>query len=90
MASRTSPEPGKFYMTDAFTDHAVRFIDDYGRKPEPYFLYLAYTAPHWPLHAYPEDIAKYRGQVPKGWDSIPPGAARASDRNAASSIVSGR
>ena len=64
------PEQGKFYMTDAITENAVRMIDEYGRKPEPYFLYLAYTAPHWPLHAWPDDIAKYRGKYRKGWDAL--------------------
>jgi arylsulfatase len=64
------PEPGSFYMTDAFTDHAVALLDEYGRRPEPYFLYLAYTAPHWPLHAHPEDIAKYSGRYAKGWDEL--------------------
>lgn len=65
-----TPEPGKFYMTDAITGHAVQMIGEYSRKPEPWFLYLAYTAPHWPLHAPPEDIAKYRGKYRKGWDAL--------------------
>lgn len=64
------PDDPKFYMTDAFTQNAVKFIEEYGRKPNPYFLYLAYTAPHWPLHAWPEDIAKYRGKYLKGWDAL--------------------
>jgi arylsulfatase len=64
------PDKPGFYMTDAFTDHAVELIDQYGRKPDPYFLYLAYTAPHWPLHAWPKDIAKYRGKYRKGWDEL--------------------
>ena len=65
-----TPDSPKFYMTDAFTDNAVKFIGEYGRKPDPYFLYLAYTSPHWPLHAWPEDIAKYRGKYMKGWDAL--------------------
>jgi len=64
------PEPGKFYLTDAFTENAVKFIENYGRRKEPFFLYLAYTAPHWPLHAWPEDIAKYKGKYRKGWDVV--------------------
>jgi arylsulfatase len=64
------PKPGKFYMTDAFSENAVKFIDRYGRDKEPFFLYLAYTAPHWPLHAWPEDIAKYKGKYLKGWDRL--------------------
>lgn len=65
----TAPEEG-FYLTDAFSDYAVRFLDEAGKKPNPYFLYLAYTAPHWPLHALPEDIAKYKGRYMKGWDVL--------------------
>jgi arylsulfatase len=64
------PPKENFYITDAFTDHAVQFIDEYGRGKEPFFLYLAYTAPHWPLHAWPEDIAKYKGKYLQGWDEI--------------------
>ena len=65
----TPPKEG-FYLTDAFSDNAVKFIDQYGRGPEPFFLYLPYTAPHWPLHALPEDIAKYKGKYMKGWDKL--------------------
>jgi arylsulfatase len=64
------PQPGRFYMTDAFSENAVKFIDRYGRDKEPFFLYLAYTAPHWPLHAWPEDIAKCKGKYLKGWDRL--------------------
>jgi arylsulfatase A-like enzyme len=64
------PPPRGFYMTDAITDHAVSFIDEYGRKDAPFFLYVAYTAPHFPLHALPEDIAKYRGKYLCGWDEL--------------------
>ena len=64
----TPPADGSFYMTDAFTDHALQFID--GFKQDPYFLYLAYTSPHWPLHASAEDIARHRGRYQKGWDVL--------------------
>lgn len=65
------PDPNsRFYMTDAFGDHAVKFIGEYAPKPDPYFLYVAFTAPHWPLHAWPDDIAKYRGKYLKGWDVL--------------------
>ncbi|MHC4753166.1 MAG: arylsulfatase, partial [Planctomycetota bacterium] len=63
------PKQG-FYMTDAFSENAVKFVEKYGRSKEPFFLYLAYTAPHWPLHAWPEDIAKYKGKYRKGWDKL--------------------
>jgi len=64
------PEDDTFYMTDLFTDHAVRFLEDYGPQETPFFLYVAYTAPHYPLHALPEDIAKYRGRYRTGWDNL--------------------
>jgi arylsulfatase len=63
------PKEG-FYMTDAFSENAVKFVEKYGRSKEPFFLYLAYTAPHWPLHAWPEDIAKYKGKYKGGWDKL--------------------
>ena len=65
-----TPPKENFYMTDAFTDHAAEFLDTCGREDKPFFLYLAYTAPHWPLHALPEDIAKYKGKYLAGWDVL--------------------
>ncbi|MCD0463623.1 arylsulfatase [Roseiconus lacunae] len=62
--------PGDFYTTDAFTDYAIKFIDQARTKDRPYFLYLAHNAPHFPLHALPDDIAKYRGRYDVGWDEI--------------------
>jgi len=60
-----------FFATDAFTDHAVKFIRTCASDPRPFFLYLAYTAPHWPLQARAETIAKYRGSYGKiGWDKL--------------------
>ena len=50
------PENG-FYITDASTDNALKFMEEFGRGSDPYFLYLAYTVLHWPLHALEEDIA---------------------------------
>jgi len=63
--------PGWFY-TDAISDNAVSFIEEHDRDraDEPFFLYLAYTAPHWPLHAHEEDVAKYDGRFDAGWDSL--------------------
>jgi arylsulfatase len=63
------PETG-FYLTDAITDYAISFLKEDQSDKDPFFLYLAYTAPHWPLHALPEDIARYRGSYLKGWDVI--------------------
>jgi arylsulfatase len=61
-----------FYTTDAFTDHAIGFLRQHSKekKDDPFFLYLAYTAPHWPLHAHEEDIAKYRGKYQAGWEQL--------------------
>lgn len=65
----TPPAEG-FYMTDAFTDHAMGFLDLQKKENpgKPFFLYLAYTAPHFPLHAYESDIAKYENLYQQGWD----------------------
>ena len=65
----TSPDK-KFYHTDAFTDYAIDRLDEYKDEDNPFVLYLPYTAPHYPLHAWPEDIAKYRGKYKIGWDEI--------------------
>ena len=65
-----SPSGERFYLTDAFTDAAVEFLDGQGGSDKPFFLYVAYTAPHWPLHAWPEDIARYRGKYKIGWDEL--------------------
>ncbi|MFW5710220.1 MAG: arylsulfatase [Bacteroidota bacterium] len=65
-----TPEDSNFYITDAFTDWALKFLDEYNNEEKPYFLYMAYTAPHYPLHAWPEDIAKYKGRYMIGWDSL--------------------
>src|SRR5262249_34981803 len=62
------PPRDGFYLTDAITEHAVNFLDHEGREENPFFLYLAYTAPHCPLHALPEDIARQRGRYRSGWD----------------------
>lgn len=70
-----------YYYTDALTDHALNFLDDRsgttknvdsGNKDsaKPFFLYLSYTAAHWPLHARPDDIAHYKGRYAKGWDEL--------------------
>jgi|SaaInlStandDraft_1057018.scaffolds.fasta_scaffold06916_2 arylsulfatase A-like enzyme len=64
------PPSSGFYATDAFSDFAIECIDQHNNPEQPFFLYLAYTAPHWPLHALPEDIAKYRGKYMDGWPEL--------------------
>ena len=61
-------KPEQYYYTDAITDHATRFISERD-KDKPFFLYMAYTAAHWPMHALPEDIAKYKGMYDAGYES---------------------
>ena len=66
----TSTREGEgYYMTDAFTDYACQFIKEANTQDssKPFFLYLAYNAPHWPLHAKEKDIKKYLGKYKKGW-----------------------
>ncbi len=68
--SRAEVSPTDFYFTDAITDKAVDMIEESVSLEQPFFLYLAHAAPHWPLHAHEEDIAKYQGVYAKGWDAI--------------------
>ena len=63
-------KPDSYYFTDEITDHAITFLDEQNKTAKPFFLYVAYTAPHWPLQALPEDIAKYKGKFDKGWDEL--------------------
>ena len=76
-----------FFYTDAISDQAVAYIEQHHREaPEqPFFTYVAYTAPHWPLHAHDEDIAKYKGRFDKGWDAL---RAERLDKLVASGILS--
>lgn len=63
------PSTSDFYYTDAIADHAVQFIAEHDDRA-PFFLYVPFTSPHWPMHAKPEDIAKYRGRYKDGWDVL--------------------
>ena len=58
------------YMTDFITDYALDWLDETFQSEKPFFLYLPLHAPHYPLQARPEDIAKYRGKYMKGWDTL--------------------
>ena len=64
-------QPGWFY-TDAISENAVGFIEqhDAEKAADPFFLYLAYTAPHWPLHAHEDDVTRYHGRFDAGWDTL--------------------
>lgn len=61
--------PKDYYYTDALNDTASSYIREFSRKDQPFFLYVAHTAPHWPLQALPEDIRKYEQVYKEGWDS---------------------
>lgn len=65
-------KPPHFYYTDAISDNAVKFVREHveEKAAQPFFLYVAYTAAHWPMHALPEDIAKYRGRYDAGYAPI--------------------
>lgn len=64
--------PEQYYYTDAISDNAVKFLDEHARdaKKDPFFLYMAYTAAHWPMHALEKDINKYKGQYNQGYEPI--------------------
>jgi arylsulfatase len=63
--------PGKdFFATDAISDWSLGWLDEKEKVTDPFFLFLSYNAPHWPLHAHPEDIAKYDGIYDKGYEFI--------------------
>ena len=62
-------KPKTFYYTDAINDHAAKFITEH-KGDDPFFLYVAHTAPHWPMHALPEDMAKYKGRYDDGWEAM--------------------
>ncbi|MDG2130985.1 MAG: arylsulfatase [Fuerstiella sp.] len=72
IAEPASTTKEAFYTTDAYTDHAIRFVSEHQADgtTKPFFLYLAYTAPHWPLQAFEDDIARYRGKYSRGWDAL--------------------
>ncbi len=61
-----------YYFTDAVSDQTVKFINDHikNKSDQPFFMYVAYTTPHWPLHAPESVVAKYKGRFDKGWDVL--------------------
>jgi arylsulfatase A-like enzyme len=63
-------EGTNFYYTDVIADHAVADIQHYGGQAQPFFMYVAFTAPHWPLQAPEADIARNRAIYEAGWDAI--------------------
>lgn len=73
LVSGTTPiksVPANYYHTDAINDTAVSYISAYAKSNKPFFLYVAENAPHWPLMALPEDIAKYKDTYKGGWEAV--------------------
>lgn len=65
-------QPEEFYYTDAINAHAARFVTEHKQAADnkPFFLYIAHTAAHWPMHAKDSDIAKYSGRYDQGYEPI--------------------
>lgn len=62
--------PQDYYSTDYFTKYALQWLEEYRAETQPFFLYLAYTTPHDPLMAWPEDIEKYKDKYDQGYEAI--------------------
>ena len=65
-----TPQDKDWYATDAFTEKALEYLDKYAGDERPFFLYISYTAPHHPLQAPKDEIAKYRGNYMMGWEVL--------------------
>lgn len=72
IANDPAYRPKEYYYTEAIAEQAVQFIRQHSRehRNEPFFLYTAFTAAHWPLHAREADIARYRGRYHAGYEAI--------------------
>lgn len=66
----TDAIPDDFYSSDFITQKAIDMLDGLKDQEDPFFMYVSYNAPHWPLHAKPQDIAKYKGKFDDGWDAM--------------------
>ncbi|MBL8235858.1 MAG: arylsulfatase [Bryobacterales bacterium] len=64
------PDKKDFYYTDEIGTNAAQYIDELTGKGDPIFLYVAFTAPHWPMHAPEATIAKYKDRYKAGWDAL--------------------
>jgi arylsulfatase A-like enzyme len=65
------PANTDYYFTDAIASYAATFIDEFAAAGDkPFFAYVPFTSPHWPLHALDSDIAKYKGKYSEGWDAL--------------------
>ena len=64
------PQGRDWYSTDAYTDYALQFLEEANAKGQPFFSYVAYNAPHFPLQAFQSDIDQYRGQYMDEWERV--------------------
>lgn len=62
--------PEDFYYADYVADKAIDMMGNLAQQQEPFFMYVAFQEPHWPVQAKPEDIAKYKGVYNDGWDAL--------------------
>ena len=63
-------EDADFYYTEAIAEESVAMLDKAVDNPAPFFLYVSFTAPHWPLQARPTLLKSYRGRFAMGWDEL--------------------
>lgn len=66
----TAVKPKDYYLTDEFGDYALKFLEEAKTQQKPFYLHLTFNAPHFPIQARTEDIARYLGKYNKGWDSL--------------------
>jgi len=66
----TENKPEDYYLTNEFGNYALKFLDEAKEQKKPFYLHLTFNAPHFPIQALPEDVAKYRGKYMKGWDIL--------------------
>ena len=64
------PKDPNFYTTNVFTDYAIEWLNEYEKEDKPFLLYMAYNAPHYPIQAPAEDVAKYKGKYDAGYQAI--------------------
>ena len=69
---RRSRKDGSYYSTTAIADHAIKYLKEHAAKypSQPFFEYLAFHCPHFPIQAPPQDIAIYKDRYKSGWDAI--------------------
>ena len=70
LGATNAPLPSHWYSTDLWTEYGLKFVDEALAAKKPFFLYVAHNAPHFPLQAPAEDIARWRGKYRIGWDKL--------------------